>query len=155
MTRIPRTALVIGIIGLLPFITGAIIASGTSYANMGDLEGGGYPLIVPNDGVKLLTLYGTIILSFMSGVLWGFAAKAEGPIANTGYILAALPTIWALMARGGTDSDTSFYLIFGYIGLLTLDWLFFRQGITPPYWMKLRIPLTLIAITCLAIGAYA
>jgi hypothetical protein len=151
MLTIPRAPLILGLAGLLPFIGGAFISTFSDIAPSAD----SYPIIIANDGIKLLALYGTIILSFMSGVLWGFATKAEGAKATTGYVLSVLPALWALFMRGAKPVETLPYLIIGFIGLLILDYLFSREGLTPPWWMPLRILLTSIVVICLAIGALA
>lgn len=153
MFDIPRAPLLLGLAGLLPFLASALVASGAFTANMGEPEAGGYPLIVAQDGMDALVLYATIILSFMSGVLWGFATKAEGAKATTGCVLSVLPALWAFFARGGTQADTLFYLGIGFIALLALDYFFSREGLTPPWWMRLRILLTSIVLLCLAVGA--
>ena len=153
MFGIPRAPLVLGLLGLLPFIAGAIISAGSFYANMGNPSEDGYPLIIASDGTKMMVLYGTIILSFMSGVLWGFATKTTGPAATVGYILSVLPALWAFFMRGGNDSETVFYLLLGFLGLLLLDLYFYRAGLTPPWWMRLRVLLTSIVVICLTIGA--
>ncbi|MEH6645206.1 DUF3429 domain-containing protein [Sulfitobacter sp.] len=144
MFGIPRAPLVLGLAGLLPFIAAAF-ASTLAHSN---------PLLTKVDSLEALLLYGTIILSFMSGVLWGFATKAEGTKATVGYILSVLPALWAFFMRGGAVADTLFYLAIGFIGLLVLDYFFYRNGLTPRWWMRLRIVLTVIVVTCLSIGAY-
>jgi hypothetical protein len=144
MFGIPRTPLLLGLAGLLPFIAAAF-ASTLTPSN---------PLITKVDSLEALSLYGTIILSFMSGVLWGFATKVEGTKATVGYTLSVLPALWAFFVRGGAVTDTLFYLAIGFIGLLILDYFFYRNGLTPRWWMRLRILLTVIVVTCLSIGAY-
>lgn len=151
MFGIPRAPLFLGLAGLLPFLAGAIIS--TWPAPVPDPES--YPFIVAGDGMAMLVLYGTIILSFMSGVLWGFATKAEGAKATTGYVLSVVPALWAFFLRGSTQEDTALYLAFGFLLLLALDYFFFREGLTPPWWMRLRILLTCIVVICLAVGAAA
>lgn len=155
MLGIPRAPLVLGLAGLLPFIFGALVASGLFNASMGDPSDGGYPLIVAKDGVKALVNYGTVILSFMSGVLWGFSTKAEGTKATTGYILSVIPALWAFGAISNSSTDALTSLIIGFIGLLALDYYFYRETLTPDWWMRLRILLTSIVVVCLCIGAYA
>lgn len=149
MLGIPRAPLALGLAGLLPFAIGALVSTATEY----DYSQGGYPLFVAKDGLDLLALYGTIILAFMSGILWGFATKAHDAKATTGYLLSVIPALWALFMRGTTTSDTLFYLIIGFLGLLVLDYFFSREGLTPPWWMRLRILLTTVVVFCLAIGA--
>jgi|TARA_B110000879_G_C10918086_1_gene410984 hypothetical protein len=151
MFGIPRAPLLLGLAGLLPFMLGALISTLADIAPSAD----SYPIIIANDGIKILVLYGTIILSFMSGVLWGFATKAEGAKATTGYILSVMPTLWAFFMRGGKPVETLPYLIAGFLGLLVLDYFFNREGLTPPWWMPLRILLTSIVVICLGIGAFA
>lgn len=155
MFGIPRAPLILGLAGLLPFLAGVLIATGEIWANKGDPDAGGYPLIIASDGTALLELYGTIILSFMSGVLWGFATKAEGTKATLGYILSVLPALWTLFMRGGTENDNLQFLIVGFLGLLVLDYYFYRQNLTPDWWMPLRLLLTSIVVICLGIGALA
>lgn len=155
MFGIPRAPLLLGLAGLIPFFFGALVASGTFTADMGDPAAGGYPLIVANDGIKTLVNYGTVILSFMSGVLWGFATKAEGAKTTIGYTLSVIPALWAFFSQGGTQTDTLCSLIIGFIGLLALDYFFYREGLTPPWWMRLRILLTSIVVICLIVGSYA
>lgn len=95
--------------------------------------------------------YGSVILSFMSGVLWGFATKANGPRAATGYVLSVIPALWAFFMTGGGPTSAGLNLIFGFVGLLMLDFAFFSWGLTPRWWMNLRLLLTAIVVTCLAI----
>ncbi|MCX7566760.1 DUF3429 domain-containing protein [Sulfitobacter sp. F26169L] len=148
MFQIPRAPLALGLAGLLPFLVGAF------FSTLPD-SGGDSPLVTAGDGIKMLVLYGTVILSFMSGVLWGFATKANGAKATTGYVLSVLPALWAFLARGTTDSGTLLFLAIGFAGLLMLDYFFHREALTPSWWMRLRILLTTIVVACLAVGALA
>jgi hypothetical protein len=155
MFQIPRAPLFLGLAGLLPFLVGALVANGLLNANMGDPAQGGYPLVTAKDGLGMLVLYGTVILSFMSGVLWGFATKAEGTFATRGYVLSVIPALWAFFSGGGAQTNTLFSLMIGFVGLLALDYYFYRQNLTPPWWMRLRILLTSIVVICLGVGALA
>ena len=78
----------------------------------------------------------------MSGVLWGFATKADGRVAATGYGLSVLPALWAFLFVGGGPVSAATFLVFGFIGILGLDWLFWRHGLAPAWWMTLRLILT-------------
>lgn len=151
MLGIPRAPLFLGLTGLLPFAFGALIATFPE----ADHAKAGTPALVSQDGAKLLLLYGTIILSFMSGVLWGFATKAHEGKATHFYALSVLPALWTLFMRGGTYADGLTFLIVGFCGLLLLDYVFHREGLTPPWWMRLRILLTSIVVICLSIGVFA
>jgi hypothetical protein len=86
----------------------------------------------------------------MSGVLWGFATKAEGAQAATGYALSVIPALWAFFFVGGGPTSAAIYLSAGFAGLLALDWSFARQGLAPAWWMSLRVGLTAIVLLCLA-----
>jgi hypothetical protein len=145
MTGIPRSALLLGLAGLLPFLWGA------STVLVLDLADWGVRAIGPRfAGPYVLLSYGTVILAFMSGVLWGFATRAEGQVAATGYALSVLPALWAFFFVGGGPVSAATYLIVGFAGLLGLDWLFWRQGLAPPWWMRLRVGLTVAVIFCLS-----
>ncbi|KIC51987.1 DUF3429 domain-containing protein [Tateyamaria sp. ANG-S1] len=146
MTSIPRAPLILGLAGLIPFIWGAFTVLSPALAAWG-LENIGPRFVGPY--VQLF--YGSVILSFMSGVLWGFATKASGSQAATGYVLSVIPALWAFFMTGGGPTSAATNLIFGFIGLLMLDFAFSRWGLTPRWWMQLRVLLTAIVVACLAV----
>ena len=90
----------------------------------------------------------------MSGVLWGFATKTTGPVATTGYALSVLPALWAFFMTGGGPVSAGMALMAGFIGLLGIDWLFWKQELAPPWWMHLRVLLTAIVVICLSVGVF-
>ncbi|WP_299548820.1 DUF3429 domain-containing protein [uncultured Tateyamaria sp.] len=146
MTRIPRVPLALGLAGLVPFVWGAVTVLNDGLAAWGSQALG--PRFV---GPYVQLFYGSVILSFMSGVLWGFATKANGAQAATGYVLSVIPALWAFFMTGGGPTSAGLNLIFGFAGLLMLDFAFFRWGLTPRWWMRLRLLLTAIVVACLAI----
>lgn len=144
MTSIPRSALLLGLAGLIPFVWGGVTLSSDAAADLTvSLLG---PRFV---GPYVQLFYGTVILSFMSGVLWGFATKTTGTAAAAGYALSVIPALWAFFMTGGGPVSTGLNLITGFLGLLILDFYFFKAGLTPPWWMKLRILLTSGVVACL------
>lgn len=147
MTRIPTAPLILGLAGLLPFLWGAATYLYGPLANWAASALG--PRFV---GPYVQLAYGTVILSFMSGVLWGFATKADGARAATGYALSVIPALWAFFMVGGGPVSAGTNLIFGFLGLLILDGAFSTWGLTPAWWMRLRILLTGIVVACLAVG---
>lgn len=150
MTDIPRPALILGLAGLIPFIWGALTVLNP------DLGLWTAHTIGPRfAGPYVQLFYGAIILAFMSGVLWGFATKLEGAQATTGYVLSVIPALWAFFTTGGGPESAGLSLMVGFVGLLGIDWLFWRYGAAPAWWMQLRVLLTLIVLICLAIGIYA
>ena len=99
--------------------------------------------------------YGIIILAFMSGLLWGFATKAAGQSAALGYGLSVLPAFWAFFTTMGPPAQALAALAAGFAGLLVLDWHFWRLGLAPGWWMRLRLLLSAGVLASLAIGLYA
>lgn len=148
MNRIPNAALILGLLGLLPFLWGVATLYSAALADLGVRILG--PRFV---GPHVQLFYGTIILSFMSGVLWGFATRAEGQVAATGYALSVLPALWAFFMVGGGPVSAAVNLAAGFIALLGLDYMFWKQELAPGWWMSLRILLTIIVVACLGVSA--
>jgi hypothetical protein len=149
MNRIPKAPLLLGLAGLLPFVWGAL-----TYLNQ-DLAAWGASRVGPRFvGPYVQLFYGSVILSFMSGVLWGFATKADGARAATGYALSVVPALWAFFMTGGGPTSAGLNLIFGFAGLLLLDAMFSHWGLTPGWWMRLRILLTTIVVLSLGVGVF-
>ncbi len=73
MTQIPRSALILGTAGVIPFLWGA--ANVLFPATVG---WGGRWLSPMFMGTYVSLTYGTVILSFMSGVLWGLPPRPRG-----------------------------------------------------------------------------
>ena len=141
---IPPAALWLGLAGLLPFVWGVVTMAAPAAA-LQTVAWIGPRFVGPYVGL----FYGAVILSFMSGVLWGFAAKAQGRIEATGYALSVLPALWAFFTTGGGAAAAAVALIAGFLALLGLDWLFWRQRLAPRWWMKLRVILTAGVVLCL------
>jgi Protein of unknown function (DUF3429) len=150
MTRIPGAALWLGLAGLLPFLWGAATELSPALGDWGsDVLG---PRFV---GPYVSLSYGTVILAFMSGVLWGFATRAEGQVEASGYALSVIPALWAFFFVGGGPVSAAIWLAAGFAGLLGLDWMFWRQGLAPAWWMRLRSGLTAVVLICLAVPVLA
>jgi hypothetical protein len=141
MKTIPRSALLLGLAGLIPFIWGAATVIRPDLGSWGQMTFGGRFV-----GPFVQLFYGAVILSFMSGVLWGFATKATGKIATASYMLSVIPALWAFLMTGGGPTTAAVNLIVGFLGLLLLDWHFWRLGLAPVWWMQLRGLLTAIVI---------
>lgn len=146
MIAIPRAALVLGLAGLIPFGWGAISQLSPMLNDWG--TGALGPRFV---GPYVSLAYGTVILSFMSGVLWGFAARAQGRMATLGYILSVCPALWAFLLVGGGVTAAATALAAGFAALLALDALFWQQGLAPRWWMRLRLLLTAGVLVCLGV----
>lgn len=148
MAQIPRSALILGLAGLIPFLWGAATQVSEPLALWG-VEWLGPRFIGPYIGLS----YGMVILCFMSGVLWGFATKAEDE-AGRFYALSVIPALWAFFLVGDGPVSSAIYLGAGFLGLLVLDWQFQAQGLAPRWWMRLRVILSAVVLACLALTAF-
>ena len=148
MSQIPRSALLLGLLGVLPFAWGVLTML------QQDLSDVTIRVIGPRFvGPYVQLFYGAVILSFMSGVLWGFATRANGKEATLGYIFSVLPALWAFFTTGGGEETAAQNLILGFLGLLMFDWYFHRKQLTPAWWMSLRVLLTTLVVIFLGLGA--
>ncbi len=150
MSGIPRAPLLLGLAGLIPFLWGVLTLYVPALSDWGQATLGRRFV-----GPYVALYYGTIILAFMSGVLWGLATRAEGEAAALGYTLSTLPAIWAFLFTGIGPVPTAYSLAVGFVAVLGIDWMFWRNGLAPVWWMRLRVPLTLVVVTCLLLVAAA
>jgi len=149
MSGIPRAPLYLGLAGLIPFVWGVLTVLSGDLNDWGRQELGARFV-----GPYVQLFYGSVILSFMSGVLWGFATKTSGSRATICYTLSVLPALWAFFMTGGGPVGAGLNLMYGFAALLLLDALFSYWRLTPGWWMKLRLLLTAIVLACLAVGVY-
>ncbi|WP_170575493.1 DUF3429 domain-containing protein [Ruegeria atlantica] len=149
MNGVPRAPLILGLAGLIPFIWGALTYLSDDLHAWGTQTFGSRFV-----GPYVQLFYGSVILSFMSGVLWGFATKTSGSKAATFYTLSVLPALWAFLKTGGGPISAGINLMYGFAGLLVLDAIFAYWRLTPVWWLRLRVTLTAIVIACLAVGVY-
>ncbi|MEM1129723.1 MAG: DUF3429 domain-containing protein [Pseudomonadota bacterium] len=145
--RVPSAALWLGLAGVLPFAWGALTEWSPGLSDWTTRAIG--PRFA---GQYVQVFYGAVILSFMSGVLWGFATRAEGKAAAIGYSASVVPALWVFFFTGGGADRASVFLLIGFLGLLGLDWAFWRAGLTPPWWMRLRVLLTGLVAALLLLG---
>jgi hypothetical protein len=146
---IPRAPLALALAGLLPFFWGTITYLFPDLALWGANTFG--PQYV---SIFVLLSYGTVILAFMSGILWGFATRADGKKAAVAYSMAVVPALWAFFMTGGGPVSGAVNLMFGFVGVLILDFAFHSWGLTPPWWLRLRVLITTIVLICLGIGVF-
>lgn len=149
LSSIPLAPLVLGLAGLLPFVWGALTVLSPALADWARAT-----LSPRLAGQYVLAAYGIVILSFMSGVLWGFATRAEGALATKGYALSVLPALWTFFMVGGGPQAALSALLVGFLGVFTLDVQFARWGLVPAWWLRLRALLTAVVFMCLLVGLY-
>ncbi|MEQ9261260.1 MAG: DUF3429 domain-containing protein [Roseovarius sp.] len=143
---IPAAPLLLAFAGLLPFLWGVL----TLY--LPGLQEWTVQTIGPRFAGPYVSLfYGAVILSFMSGVLWGFATRLDARRAPLGYALSVLPALWVFFTASGGVQSAGLSLVAGFAGILALDWYFWRQGAAPEWWMRLRLMISAVVILSLLI----
>ncbi|WP_416369125.1 DUF3429 domain-containing protein [Tritonibacter mobilis] len=147
---IPAAPLALGLAGLIPFVWGALTLLVPALQSWGTSALG--PRFV---GPYVQLFYGSVILSFMSGVLWGYATRASGRLQSAAcYALSVIPALWAFFMTGGGPVSAGLNLIWGFLGLLLLDMMFSLWRLTPAWWVRLRVLLTAIVVLSLSIGVF-
>ena len=147
MKKIPNSALILGLSGLIPFFWGALTSFGFVLEDL-KLTGLSDEYI----GSNINLIYGTIILAFMSGVLWGFAANVDDKRRPVGLILSVLPALWAFFTFNGILINPFISLIIGFCAVFVIDIRFYYWQLTPKWWLSLRSVLTLFVIICLSVN---
>lgn len=131
----PTIARLLGFAGLLPHIAVVLV------------------LLERNNELRFFALamgyaYAALILSFLGGIWWGFAARAERAPGWL-WVAAVIPSLIALAsflpwATGETWPGPSLVVIgAALIGSLAVDWQLHRTGFAPDWWLRLRMPLSL------------
>lgn len=125
----------LGLAGLLPqAIAVAVVLSGDEASRFSALSLG--------------YAYAALILSFLGGLWWGLAARAERPpewawIAAIAPSLVALATAVPWAIGQAWPAPSLVVLATALIAALGVDSLLSSRGLTPPWWMSLRLPLSL------------
>jgi hypothetical protein len=136
---IPRTILLYGVLGLIPFLAPPLLAAAIP-AHSGFLA-------------LIALAYGALILSFLGGARWGLAVATPAPSFLT-ITLSMLPTIaaLALLLYPGLARPMQLLVM---AALLTLHFIWDARatGVPPWYW-RLRAMLTLGAATGLVAMAW-
>ena len=147
MKKIPNSALILGLSGLIPFFWGAFTSLDFVLEDL-KLTG----LSEEFTGSEINLIYGTIILAFMSGVLWGFAANVGDKRRTVGLILSILPALWAFFTFNSSLINPFISLIIGFLGVFAIDVRFYYWQLTPEWWLSLRSILTLFVIIFLSVN---
>ena len=108
MRDIPNSALILGLAGLVPFFWGVATSYDPVLHNLSLTW-----LSERYTGSSVNLIYGTIILAFMSGVLWGFSANVSDKRRPIGLILSVLPALWAFFTFNGPFINPFISLIVG------------------------------------------
>ena len=144
-TKVPLSAGWLGGLGAVPFIGLA----------------GAMPFLT--DAPRLfvahaLLAYGAIILSFLGGVHWGLAIRSPGSVDNgelkARLIVSVVPSFIGWIALLIGNKTGLLILAIAIVAMLFVDLQASRVGPAPPWYAKLRIPLTCVVVTTLLIGAF-
>jgi len=146
--RLPTTALLLGIAGLVPFIVCGIWAVSSGSPDRG------------LRGLTALVAYGAVILAFLGGVHWGFVLRPlpEGVVLTTTHsgsrlMLAVMPPLigWiALLAPLWGVVDLGLVvLIVGFLAAVLTEAQLNRRGLMPQGYMWLRWGLSIVVLMVL------
>ncbi len=144
--RVPMAALLLGIAGLLPPLMALFVRLAA---------GAGSESQLPGMAGALAQIYSALILSFLGGIWWGVAvarvpAEEQAPL----FGLAVAPSILALSLVGLSlrwPMIASTLLGLVIVATPLVDHALRRRRLVPPWWMRLRLPLSL-ALGALTIG---
>jgi hypothetical protein len=145
-TKVPSSAKWLGGLGAVPFVglAGAI-----------PFLIGAPRLLV----VHALVTYGSTILSFLGGVHWGLAIRTPGS-PDDGKLaarltLSVIPSLVGWAALLVAERMGLWILAMAIAAMLWVDIRATRRGQAPPWYPRLRIPLTCTVLAALLFGALA
>jgi Protein of unknown function (DUF3429) len=134
---IPLTAAVLGGSGLLPFMALAFAPALSSE-------------LLGRATLPLLATYGVVILSFMGAIYWGLAMAAPSRDRDWLYTASVIPALIGWFAQSFLAPPTAAkVLALAFALLFAFDWRAASLGLSPPWYLRLRLPLTLVVVTCL------
>jgi Protein of unknown function (DUF3429) len=140
--RVPTSAAILGAAGLLPPLAGAVVA-------LKDMGGFG------STAAGFILVYSALIFSFLGGSWWAFASREERPSWWL-LLLAVLPSLaaWALLPMRASELQPG--LILSALILLSplADAVLHERRLTPPWWMRLRVPLSVGLALLLALTVW-
>jgi ABC-type proline/glycine betaine transport system permease subunit len=145
-TSVPTSAAWLGGLGAAPFI-------GLAGA-MPFLEAEPRRLVA-----HALVAYGATILSFLGGVHWGLAigspTKTEHGKLPARLVLSVIPSLAGWAALLVPEMSGLFILTVAIAAMLWIDIRATRAGQAPPWYPKLRVPLSGVVMAALLLGAIA
>jgi hypothetical protein len=128
---IPASALGLGLAGLIPFAVGV---AGLWFP---------LPAIGPGDALKLVTIYGAIILSFLGGIRWGTAiGPYDSRRQSFEFSLSVFGSLAGLLACFIEPVPALTLLIAGFLMQALWDVTSVEAGRLPSWFGKLRMVLT-------------
>lgn len=118
------------------------------------------PEVLTANPIEAQALYGAVILAFLGGPHWGLAmvgihAPPNHKIFNYAsnsvrYVWSVVPSLLAWPALLMTTVPKLQFLICSFGLVLAVDVIFASHGLTPPWYLPLRLLLSGIVILCLS-----
>ncbi|MDO7841892.1 DUF3429 domain-containing protein [Sphingomonas immobilis] len=145
----PRLVLQLGYAGLIPQIAAlaVLLAHDPEYHFM---------------ALAMGYAYAALILSFLGGLWWGLAAQAQEDVPLWLWFAAVAPSLIAFASAWpwatGTKWPGSSLIVLGValIASLAVDFRLKANGLCPPWWLHLRIPLSIgLGLSTLLMAAFA
>ncbi|MGJ3649207.1 DUF3429 domain-containing protein [Sphingomonas sp. GlSt437] len=141
--RAPRLALALGLAGLLPALAALVLTRDPEWRF---------------SALSLGFAYVALILSFLGGLWWGLAARAERApgwlwVAAVSPSLVALTGFWPWAFGDPWPGPSFIWLGAALIAALGVDVALVRQALAPRWWLSLRLPLSLgLGLISIALG---
>lgn len=169
--RVPLVAALLGAGGLLPFVWYAAqhepVAGATApprgdrlLRRLGDAVGVAPPrwLLAGDQATvrRRYITYGASILSFMGAVHWGVAMMSRPKPGAGPYLVSVVPSLlgWAACDMDTRSARPYAALAAGFLGIYLYDEARLAAKAVPPWYTKLRTPLTVV-VAATAIGSAA
>ena len=143
-TRIPLSALGLGLGGLLPFFLLSALLHVSPQPDLKFFFG------------RSLVAYSAVILSFLGGTRWGLALRAvEGRKQALHLVVAVLPSIaaWLLSTARVDTAIAGFAILFAILGLA--DVLTLKSLLAPAWYGRLRTVLSVMVVISLVSAMFA
>lgn len=105
---------------------------------------------------RTLLAYGAVILSFVGAVHWGFAMTLPGiddTRRNGLFIWSVVPALIGWIALLLAPPPAATLLVLGFISQYRMDRRLSREVTLPPWYLPLRLRLTVAACCSVALGA--
>ncbi len=139
--NVPIPALALGWAGALPFV------------------GGATAMVLGSEPVELTTYfylmsYASLILAFLGAVHWGLALAGDR-VEWSWYGLSVVPALLGWVSYGLIDPvHRVAVLAVAYVGVFMVDIQAVKKGLAPAWYTKLRKPLTVLVLICLAVVGF-
>ena len=138
--KFPRLSFILGFGGLIPFVFCAVIII--------------FDINFLFDPTKILLYYGSVILSFVGAISWGFATMGQtgNKLQQYMFLCSIFPALIAFVALLISQTISFLFLILGFLLAYMVEKKIEYKLDIPSWYMYLRLRLTLIVSICLCVG---